>query len=536
MEKKILYFSNKQKNLMLKELIDEILSTSIHPQDYYEIAALIEALGWDDNRVEKIFGLKDIFELAILIWDMVKEKIVVNHFVEKEQIAIYKKIVVILQSFIRGLIFALPMAISVAAMLTLRLSLWSYEYLDVEHATSIALGTILSFITVGGFTQVIARRGFFYISQGFYNMTKRMTFYLIRLGYITCIFVAVFYLIYNFYYKNFPYYMFMISILYYIFLCSNWLSITVMYMLKREFEFALLITFGIFIVALLFYVFRINIILAQITALLIVSFLGLILVIYFFKELEKKEEKGIASPIPKKSILLYTLKPYFIYGFLYFTFIYVDRIMAWSTNNEYVMPYIIWFRGEYELGLDFALLMLILPMGLCEVVVSKLMKELELTQRNSMHHEIDKLGKKYISYYKKSMLIVTFGSVISALLVIILVSVLRNGKFENLSKVYYFSDITNFVFYWALIAYSFISLSLTNVVILFSLSQPIMVTKPLVIALVINFFIGFMFSRWFEYYFAVFGLFIGAIVFFTLSTRNLFKVLKKLDYYIYATS
>jgi ABC-type multidrug transport system fused ATPase/permease subunit len=210
--------------------------------------------------------------------------------------------------------------------------------------------------------------------------------------------------------------------------------------------------------------------------------------------------------------------------------------MAWSTNNEYVMPYIIWFRGEYELGLDFALLMLILPMGLCEVVVSKLMKELELTQRNSMHHEIDKLSNKYINYYKKSMMIVAFGAAISAVLVIILVSILRSGKFENLSKVYYFSYITNFVFYWALIAYSFISMSLTNVVILFSLSQPIMVTKPLAIALFINFFIGFMFSRWFEYYAAVFGLFIGSMVFFVLSTGNLLKVLKKLDYYIYAAS
>ncbi|MBW9234278.1 hypothetical protein JQK62_18805, partial [Leptospira santarosai] len=69
-----------------------------------------------------------------------------------------------------------------------------------------------------------------------------------------------------------------------------------------------------------------------------------------------------------------------LYGFLYFSFLFVDRVNAWSKNEEF-MPYVIWFRGQYELGLDFALLTIIIPMGVCEVVVNRLMFDLETSQK-----------------------------------------------------------------------------------------------------------------------------------------------------------
>lgn len=533
MEKKISTLKD-QNQPQIQDLITEIQQKNIHPLDHYEVSALLESFGWNDDRARKTFGVKDVFELSMLIWSNLDGKIQAQAFTEEEKIPLGKRIMTVLQSFIRGLIFALPMAISVAAMLTIRLSLWSYEYLDVEQATSIALGTILSFVTVGGFTQAIARRGFFYLNQGFYNMAKRFTYYLVRLGYIVSLIVAALFYILNLYYKNFPFYMIIISVLYYLFLCSNWLSITVMYMLRREFQFAALITFGIGLVAVLFYFFQLNIILSQIIALTVISGLGLLLVIHMFNIAEQKEERGIAPPMPKKSIVLYAISPYFLYGFLYFAFIYIDRIMAWSTNNDNAMPYIIWFRGEYELGLDFALLMLIIPMGLNEIIVTSLMKKLENAQKSSFSHEMDSLKTKYLKPYVKSMVLVSAGAVVSAMIVLFVIYLLRSGRFENLSKVYNFSYITNFVFYFAMVAYGLVSASLMNVVLLFSLSQPEPIIRSLSVSLLVNFAVGFICSRWFGYYYAVFGLLAGSIVFLILSTKCILKVFNNLDYYVYA--
>jgi predicted benzoate:H+ symporter BenE len=75
-----------------------------------------------------------------------------------------------------------------------------------------------------------------------------------------------------------------------------------------------------------------------------------------------------------------------------------------------------------------------------------------------------------------------------------------------------------------------------NAVILFSLSQPNMVVKAIIPAILSNLIIGFLLSRWISYEYAVIGLFIGTILLAILSTRSLIKVFKNLDYYLYAAS
>ncbi|MGZ4164445.1 MAG: hypothetical protein ACXVPK_10440, partial [Tumebacillaceae bacterium] len=343
-------------------LLDEVLKRNITPQDRFEVAALIESMGWNDRRVAESFGVENVFELAEELWEAIQQKIVVASFdkpLEKSKTMLFIEMV---RAFLRGLLFALPMALSVVSMLTLKFSLWSYEYLSVDLATVIAMGTILSFLVVGGFTQAIARRGFFYLLQGYYNMGRRVTFFFIRIGYVMCFAIGLVALLVNLTFNLLPTTLFLLLMLYFVFLTSIWLSVTVMYILRKEMTFSGLIAIGIFLVYILFEVMGMDILIAQLIAILVVALVGMGLSIYFFKKQERKEEKGIAPKLPRLSMTVYSVMPYFIYGFLYFFFLYIDRVMAWSTNGEY-MPYFIWFRGDYELGLDFALLVLMLPLG-----------------------------------------------------------------------------------------------------------------------------------------------------------------------------
>ncbi|MCM0647215.1 hypothetical protein NBE98_02355 [Clostridium swellfunianum] len=532
MEHKNFNIMQEENSITLEMLMKTVMEKTISPQDYYEIAAILESLGWNDSRAAESFGAADIFELSQIIWDRIHNNASIHPFSEDIKDSLKVKTMTVIKSFLRGLIFSLPMAISVLAMLTLRFSLWSYQYLSTELSTSIAIGTILSFMSVGGFTQVIARRGFFYINQGFYNMAKRTTYYFVRLGYIVCIIVALLFIILNLFYEYIPFQMMFFAAIYYIFLSSNWLSITVTYLLKRELTFTGILSFGIFLVYILFRVLNLDIILSQIIALLIISITSLILIIYFFNKDEKLMEKGIAPPMPRKSVMLYSLKPFFYYGFLYFTFLYIDRILAWSTTGDY-MPYIIWFRGDYELGLDFALLMLMLPMGISEVTVSRLMESLELAQKNSSSNEASNVNQKYISFYLRNLLLVFFSAIISSVIIYLLVMYINNGSSSIFQSSYAFSNITYFVFVCALVGYSILAVALSNVVILFSLSQSTVVTKVMLYSILANFLTGFVLSRWFGFYFAVFGLLVGSIVFCLGTFYYVIKVLKKLDYYLY---
>jgi hypothetical protein len=524
------------KEQLLNELVEEIRNRHLQPEDRYEIAALLESMGWNDERAAEIFGVDHVFELASDIWAQIQSNIVFTPFAIVEQPKLHKIVMTIIRQFLRGVIFALPMAVSVISMVFLKFSLWSYENLDLEMATSIAIGTIISFIVVGGFTQAIARRGYFYIMLGYYNMGRRITFHFIGLGFIVCAAVSVFIFCINMVFTFYPYNMLIIIILYFFFLNTIWLSVTVMYILQKELLFTGLIILGIGIVYVLFTLTG-DIIISQLISLTLISICSILLVIYFFKRAESKLEKGIVPKLPRMSITIYSTMPYFVYGFIYFSFLFVDRIVAWSTNDTF-MPYIIWFRGGYELGLDFALLTLIIPMGISEVVVSKLMTDLQASQKGYLAAEADQMNQNYLGLYYGRLVIIGAAAVISALIIYWATWYLFGNNSSNIgSNLFNPKDIMpQFVFITSLVAYTIVAISLMNAVILFSLSQPHMVIRSLWPALLTNVILGFLLSRWFNYNLAVLGLLTGAIIFSVLSSRHVIRMFKKLDYYLYAAS
>lgn len=534
-------------------LIEEVSKRRIKYEDFYEIAAYLESIGWNDHRVFEAFGAKNIFELAEQIYEIINKKALSSAYIPPKKKNFFLFFYNALKNFLRGLIFALPMAISVVSMLTLRFSLWSYENLSTEIATSIAIGTILSFMTIGGFTQAIARRGFFYLILGYYNLARNITFTFVRLGYLTIFIIALILFASSAIFQFFPYRMLIIAVLYYIFLSSIWLSVTVMYILRKELAFTGLIILGILIVYVFFVILHYNIILSQLISLFIVTFCCLFLTILFFKNAEKKMEKGIAPKQPKLSVTLYIVLPYFVYGFLYFTFLYIDRIIAWSANNSIYMPYIVWFRGHYELGLDFALFTLMVPMGIIEVVIDNIMKKIEVEEYNYTINNVDKMNSLFKKSYRKSLVGMILFSFVSSVIIYIVLRYI-DANYSDVLRFRIFSNPTiHFVLLCALLSYSILSAALMNAVLLFALAQPKMINKVLAAAMAINIAVGFAASRWSNwwadnvthttgiygiegYSFAVLGLIAGSIYFLVTSIRLVLNVLGKLDYYLYAIS
>ncbi len=514
-----------------KELVEQVAQATMNPEDSYEVAAVMESMGWNDSMVKETFGAEDVFDLAQDVWEAIQSQLLVVPVAHAEKLSPWEYFMRVLRSFIRGTIFALPMAVSVVSMLTLRFSLWSYENLTTELATSISIGTILSFMVVGGFTQAIARRGFMYLGIGYVNMARQSTYYFVKIGYVVCLITAVFYLLFNFTFAIYPWKMTLITVLYLLFLSAIWLSVTILYILQKELTFTALITAGIAIVYIQFIVLEIDIIISQIIAIFIVAVASMFIANYVFVKEERKMEKGIAPTMPRRSITLYTSLPYFAYGFLYFTLINIDRVIAWSTNNVY-MPYFIWFRGEYELGLDFALLVLMLPMGLVEVVVNEIMTNLVVYQRNFRAKDAGTMNQMYLVFYKKRFILVGIFSLINALLLYLLINALDQAHLIRLTV--FANPVTLFTFAVAVISYAILALALMNCLILFSLSQPTMVSRSILIGLLVNIVVGFVLSRWIGYEWAVIGLFVGSLVFTILTTKKVLHVLRNLDYYLYA--
>lgn len=519
----------------LKQLLTEIQKRRIRLEDRYEIAAILESDGWTDTRAAEEFGVGSVFALAADLWDIAGKDVKAEPLPVEPRQSVPQYILMVTRSFMKGMIFALPMAISIFAMLTLRFSLWSFENLSVELATAIAIGTIMSFMAIGGFTQAIARRGYLYVNQGYYNMARRITFYFVRMGYMLCLLFSAALLLFNSFFGMFPHRITLIMVVYFLFLSAIWLSVTIMYILEKEIVFTGLLAVGILIVYLFYIVLQLDIILSQLIALIIVSTAGYLIALYLFTSAERKMDKGIIPLLPRSSIIVYSTLPYFGYGFLYFSFLFLDRIVAWSTNTTY-MPYLIWFRGPYELGLDLALLTMIVPMGFIEVVVKELMVHMEVSQKNYMGRANKVMNKAYIRMYIKRMVVVAVFAAINAVAFYYIVSHI------NLNSVFAFrgslisNEITSFVFTVAVIAYNILCIGMMNALVLFCLSQPEMAGRAVLTAILANCVIGFLLSRWIDHQFAVVGLLCGCLVFLVITSRLVFKVLKELDYYLYATS
>jgi hypothetical protein len=264
-------------------------------------------------------------------------------------------------------------------------------------------------------------------------------------------------------------------------------------------------------------------------------------------------EKGIAPKMPKLSVTFYTVRPYFVYGFLYFTFIYIDRIVAWSSNDSIYMPYILWFRGNYELGLDFALFALMVPMGFIEVIINSMMKKMEVLQNRYSIDAEGEMNSIIVKDYKKSLIKILILSIVSSASIYLIMRFIDVYKSNILGFKIFENPTIHFVLVAALISYAILSGALMNAVLLFSLSQPQMINKLLLTALLINIAVGFAASRWFSwwadnmnhykglfgiegYAFAVLGLVAGSIYFLVTSCKSVFVALGKLDYCLYSIS
>ena len=257
-----------------------------------------------------------------------------------------------------------------------------------------------------------------------------------------------------------------------------------------------------------------------------------ILIFLKLRKLRKQSESAEGFMLPKASIMFYSLIPFYTYGFLYFLFLILDRVVAWSVP-DIAKPYFIWFNVPYELGLDWALIALVLLMGFTEAGIYEFMYIMNSIIAKYKFNESQKFADE-VSRFMKKFLIIYF---VSSFFIMILVHYLiKIGVFifEIPQLKIFLQEPTPFVFWIAAVSYIFLVGSLLNILFLFAMSRQKTPVKYILISTIINLIIGIILSRVVGYEYAVFGLLFGT-VFLYFSTYNYTrKAINKLDYYYYS--
>lgn len=516
----------------IRPLARALLSRIDAPKDHWEVAAHLEVSGIRDADVRDEYGCADVFALAQEIMALATEVTPRPGRPPKRPAPLAWRFV---KGYVSGLLFAMPMAAQTFFMILFGYSLWAWIEFSMDEATAIALGTVASFIVTGGFTQAISRRGMFYIHQHEDILTRAVSYRMTAAAVVMVVVVGVFLFVANLLFEMLPVPLVMLAELYFFMLSLLWLSISILYMLRRQLMCAAILSFALLVVHVPILLFRVPMVLAHtlglVTAIALSFFAGWLILTRRAKR-ARRDYAGAALPRP--SILVYATAAYFWYGLLYFAFLFADRVIAWSSESgRGVLPYFIWFDSRYELGMDWALLCFVLTVGILEFTIEEFSDRIIPGAQAIRADDAAAFNRTFTRFYYGHLTLfalAALGAILMSFWGLILLG--TAGVFPFIEV--FFNAVTRSVFWWAALGYVFLVLGLFNSVFLFALSRPFFVLRALGAGFALNVVVGFVLSRVVSYELAVVGLTVGSCAFMLLSSLYARRAFNRLDYYYYS--
>jgi hypothetical protein len=507
---------------LLQNLINSIYTNYPNVCDPWEIVAIVEALGYTDKTIEAEFGCPNALVLGQFIYAQRDQfpfaEIATN--IDKRQPTFKDELDIFFTQFSHSFIYTIPFIILlILNYLPVEKKL---DFLPPELNSLFGFVTMASLITSGGFVQTIGRRGLFYIGLKDPIQANRICNSILSMGIFTTILLGSFGVLFSFYQGITTDKYTIVAGIYYLILSTIWMLFAIVGLQNRFAAPTILIG-----VTCCFFIFRVFFKLSALESqigTISIAFISLIL-LFVFNQIEHRSLRpkfGQLVPLPRLSVLIYLLIPYFLYGIVYFGFIFADRLVA----NIAVAGHYQLLPGnnlDYQNSMDLALLALLLIVPLVEYCSYKMViywydlaKKMTLVGANSLAWQ---LQKKY--WLLIGRILIYFSVLIS--IVIILLSILHRSQIDNALTLF------------ACLGYLLFAIGLFNTVILLSLDRLYDILGILTIATVIDFIIGYLLSSLFGVYLAAIGLVIGASFFAITSSQKILKAIDRPEYcYFYS--
>jgi hypothetical protein len=420
------------------------------------------------------------------------------------------------REYLVGISFALPLCFSAAAILGLGFSFWGGP-LRGDVATAVGFGVVSSFVASGGFVQALSRRGQFFANTLQFRTCEASTWRWIRFGIVGQVASMAAALAFNAYFDWMPRPLASVAALFHLVLGLFWLSAGALYMLDKNIAVAACSLFGLAGVVLLRGSLGVDLLVAQVTGIMLASTAALLAVHRMLRRLSAADPSDVRlSPLGRE---LYQVWPYFTYGALYFAFLFSDRLLAWTAQARSFAE----FRGEYEIALNVALLAFILQVGWIRPSVSAFYREVQLEQERHPLSAVGAFNRSLTVFYRRRLMVFAALAAGSTAAACVLAGLLAPPMRWTVAAA-------------ALSGFAFIVVSLWNVGLLFSLSRPHWVLRAIVPAYGVVLSLGYLLSRTRSPEDAAWGFSAGALTFAVLSTRYVRQAFAHLDYYYCAAT
>ncbi|HEX2016132.1 MAG TPA: hypothetical protein VGN69_05505 [Solirubrobacteraceae bacterium] len=501
------------------------------------MAALLESRGLRDVDAREKFGQPNIFALAAELLPACRRgaerrglpvAALDSGPPGDEEIVITRP----LRAYIRGGFFFVPLGLQLACLLVFGESLWASLHFTTAQASVVAGSVGLSFTVTAGFIQALGYLGPMFAGAEKYILERRITYRLTGVAVLAVVVVGA--LVYggNELFGVFPRNLVQVGLVYYALQCGLLLSNAVLYMLRRYSLILLTTICGLAAVQLTRTLAGTGLYVSHWLGVTVAIIVSLALSDLVLRRRARTTEGDLRlATLPERSTLVRYSAPTFIYGVLYFSFLFADRLVAWSAGHH---PLAVWFSSNYELGLDWALISVVGAMAYLEVIVNAISLRLLTAQRDYRGGETQRHNTDLRSFYMRQMgrmlvLIIVLGVVVHVVVGLI-TEIPGSGDVTR----YLSQSDTQSVHLWAVVGYGLIALALANIVILTSLALRWPITYALGAAIVVGVPLSIILSRTGPFWWSVIGMVAGALVMFLVSTVYTWRALERADYHSFA--
>lgn len=506
------------------------------PLDYWAVAACLEATGMRDLDAREKYDYEALFPLASDLYELIMasppklEASAASELVETTGQRVRR----VLKHLFEGSFFAMPMIGQIICILCTRYSLWASLDFQEQQATLIGLGTVASFAVTGGVVMTIGRQGTVYRAMKAFRLLRRVCLQLVMVGFALALASLLIASVVNLVSPFLTSAQLLVAALYYCMLCGMWLSLGLLYMLGRHaWSSGVTVVFGLFVAVQVRWL-GVGVETAQLFSIGCATTVAFAVAIYTMRAMGKDEDPkhAVAEP-PPPDVAAGILAPFAAYGLGYFAFLFLDRLLAWTAPGR-PLPMPVWFHTPYELGMDWALISLLAPMAYLEHVVHEFGPRIMREQERFLYHEVGHHRRSMLGFGIRAFVVVFVFSVVSVIGTYFAVQSLRT--FDDVQEIrdFFASEITEWVFWVAAVAYQFLTWALMVGLLYFTLARGEVVVRHMWRCLVIGLVVGFTTSRIVAPEWAVVGFAAGSLYFAVAMGLEGFRLGRRIDYFYYS--
>lgn len=525
----------------LDDITEKVHELVGNPISTWAVAATIESLGVRNVDAKTDYGFDSVFELGEEVFNRIKDLEHKKDVQDQDDIDEFKfgstgrTLKLFLKHYSEGMVFSIPMLSQVAVIIIFEYALWAWFDFNEAQATVVALGTIISFIFTGGFIQTLGRLVSKYKGEGNYYLAFEATKGVMKVAIPFVFILAAVILLINLILPFYPQGFVLLSMVYMVMISLLLLVASILFASEQRtmILMAILMGTGVVIFGMDFAGFGIYISqwLGMSTATIIMA---IYVLIYYKIKIRSLRQELFKQSLPAMEVNFYNTYRYFIYGFCYFTFLFMDRLLAWSAGPP-PPEYIIWFNTPYELGMDWALISLVITIAMLEFSVHTFSKNLIPAQKEATLSKVKLFNRFFKRFYiKQVLLLLVIGglSIVGTYYGILSLKVFESEIPEIAD---FFANPMTFKIFWlASIGYLFLIYGLLNSLFFFTLNRPELVMYAMIGSLFVNFITGYLCSRIFGLEYAVLGLVCGSVVFAIVTGYLAKRFFKHLDYFYYS--